>query len=71
MSRISYKQGATGKSIGVVPEEIVFEDVNVAPSLTTSVLQTHSKLMLRNNLSAPVKLEIVASSPSKFKVDPA
>lgn len=70
MSRISYRQGATGKSIGVVPEEVVFEDVNVAPSLTTSVLQAYSKLMLRNNLSAPIKMEIVASSPAKFKVEP-
>ena len=61
-----------GKSVAVIPEELLFDEVHVSTLgqvLTSSALSS-SKLLLKNNLSAKIKLELKPNSPDKLKVEP-
>ena len=54
--------GKIGKSIGVIPEELTFEDVpvvlNSKQQLQFSSTSNCTKLLLKNNMSSRVELEI-------------
>lgn len=70
-----YKRGeaSTSKSISVLPEEVVFDEVVVpSSSLASSSLmpKMHTKVQLRNMLSAPIELTLKSSCPDKLKLEP-
>ena len=66
-------EASTSKSISVMPEEVVFDEVVVPnSSLASSSLtpKMHTKVQLRNMLSAPIELTLKSSCPDKLKLEP-